>query len=45
MEELKEILAAREPQYARADAVVDTSNRTVMKSLAALRLATAVPST
>jgi XRE family aerobic/anaerobic benzoate catabolism transcriptional regulator len=43
MEELKEILAAREPQYARADAVIDTSNRTVMKSLAALRLATAVP--
>jgi XRE family aerobic/anaerobic benzoate catabolism transcriptional regulator len=45
MEELKEILAAREPQYARADTVVDTSNRTVIKSLAALRLATGVPST
>lgn len=41
MDDLKGILAAREPQYARANAVVDTSHQTVAKSLAALRLAVA----
>jgi XRE family aerobic/anaerobic benzoate catabolism transcriptional regulator len=45
MEGLKELLASREPQYARADAVVDTSGQSVTKSLAALRLAAAPPST
>jgi XRE family aerobic/anaerobic benzoate catabolism transcriptional regulator len=37
MEDLKALLAARESQYARADAVVDTSGQTVTKSLVALR--------
>lgn len=41
MEDLKAILTAREPQYARADAVVDTSRHTVAKSLAAVRAALA----
>jgi XRE family transcriptional regulator, aerobic/anaerobic benzoate catabolism transcriptional regulator len=39
MDDLKAILAAREPQYARADSTVDTSGQTVARSLAALRLA------
>jgi|SRR5579872_35592 len=43
MDALKQILTAREPQYARADAVVDTSGQTVAKSLAALRLAVTPP--
>jgi XRE family aerobic/anaerobic benzoate catabolism transcriptional regulator len=38
MEDLKTILIAREPLYARADAAVDTSGVSVTKSLAALRL-------
>jgi XRE family aerobic/anaerobic benzoate catabolism transcriptional regulator len=37
MDDLKALLAAREPQYARADATVDTSGQTVTKSLAVLR--------
>jgi XRE family aerobic/anaerobic benzoate catabolism transcriptional regulator len=41
MEDLKELLVAREPQYARANAVVDTSGQTVAKSLSALRLVVA----
>jgi XRE family aerobic/anaerobic benzoate catabolism transcriptional regulator len=36
MEDLRSILAAREALYGKADAVVDTSGRTVEKSLAAL---------
>lgn len=43
MESLKQILTAREPQYARADAVVDTARQTVPRSLAALRLLVAAP--
>ena len=39
MEDLKSILAAREPEYARADTVVDTAGQGVARSLAALRLA------
>jgi XRE family aerobic/anaerobic benzoate catabolism transcriptional regulator len=39
MQDLKEILQARESLYARADAVVDTSGESVSKSLTALRLA------
>jgi XRE family aerobic/anaerobic benzoate catabolism transcriptional regulator len=41
MQDLKEILRAREPLYARADAVVDTSGDSVSRSLAALRVAIA----
>jgi XRE family aerobic/anaerobic benzoate catabolism transcriptional regulator len=41
MEDLKGLLTAREPQYARANAVVDTSGQTVAKSLSALRLVVA----
>jgi XRE family aerobic/anaerobic benzoate catabolism transcriptional regulator len=37
MEDLKRILAAREPLYRMADGVVDTSGQTVAKSLASLR--------
>ncbi|MCS6926250.1 MAG: helix-turn-helix transcriptional regulator [Candidatus Binatia bacterium] len=37
MEDLKQILAAREPLYRRADAIVDTSGQTPQASLAALR--------
>jgi XRE family transcriptional regulator, aerobic/anaerobic benzoate catabolism transcriptional regulator len=37
MQDLKNILAAREEQYARADCVVDTSGKSIEKSLAALR--------
>lgn len=37
MQELKEILASREHLYARADATVDTSGKSIEKSLAALR--------
>jgi XRE family aerobic/anaerobic benzoate catabolism transcriptional regulator len=37
MEDLRKILAARESLYAKADAVVDTSGRTVEQSLTALR--------
>jgi len=37
MEDLKRILAAREPQYRKADAVVDTSGQTLQASLAKLR--------
>jgi XRE family aerobic/anaerobic benzoate catabolism transcriptional regulator len=43
MEDLKVILAERETKYARADAVVDTSRQSVMKSLAALRAAVMDP--
>lgn len=43
MESLKELLATRESHYARADAVIDTSGQSVTKSLAALRLAVAAP--
>jgi XRE family aerobic/anaerobic benzoate catabolism transcriptional regulator len=38
MEELRAILTAREPDYGRADAVVDTTGQTVTRSFAALRL-------
>jgi len=41
MDDLKGILAAREPLYSRADKVVDTSGESVEKSLAALRRAVA----
>jgi len=37
MEDLKRILAAREPLYRKADAVVDTSGQTMEASLAKLR--------
>lgn len=37
MEDLKRILATREPSYRRADSVIDTSGRTVAESFAALR--------
>ncbi|MEW6298251.1 MAG: helix-turn-helix transcriptional regulator [Thermodesulfobacteriota bacterium] len=37
MEDLKRILAAREPFYRQADAVVDTSGQTPQESFAALR--------
>ncbi|HEV8712940.1 MAG TPA: helix-turn-helix transcriptional regulator [Candidatus Binatia bacterium] len=37
MDDLKRILAAREPFYRRADSVVDTSGRTVAESFATLR--------
>ncbi len=37
MEDLKRILAAREPFYRKADSVVDTSGRTLEESFAALR--------
>lgn len=37
MEDLKRILQARDPLYRMADAVVDTSGKTVEQSLAALR--------
>jgi XRE family aerobic/anaerobic benzoate catabolism transcriptional regulator len=37
MEDLKRILAAREPLYRKADAVVDTSGQTMEASLARLR--------
>jgi XRE family aerobic/anaerobic benzoate catabolism transcriptional regulator len=43
MDDLKALLVAREPQYARADAVVDTSGQSATKSLAALRLAVIPP--
>jgi XRE family transcriptional regulator, aerobic/anaerobic benzoate catabolism transcriptional regulator len=39
MQDLKNILSSREAEYARADAVVDTSGKSVEKSLAALRRA------
>ena len=41
MADLKRILAAREPLYAKADATVDTSGATVDESLAKLRAAVA----
>src|SRR5437016_3508008 len=37
MDDLRNILAAREPLYGKADAVVDTSGRSVEQSFAALR--------
>jgi XRE family aerobic/anaerobic benzoate catabolism transcriptional regulator len=37
MQDLKNILSSRETEYARADAVVDTSGKSIDKSLAALR--------
>ncbi|MDB6090683.1 MAG: anaerobic benzoate catabolism transcriptional regulator [Gammaproteobacteria bacterium] len=37
MDDLRNILTAREPLYARADAVIDTSGRTVERSFEALR--------
>jgi len=37
MDDLRGILAAREPLYAKADATVDTSGHSVEQSLAALR--------
>ena len=37
MEDLKRILAAREPMYGRADAVIDTSGATAAESFARLR--------
>jgi XRE family transcriptional regulator, aerobic/anaerobic benzoate catabolism transcriptional regulator len=44
MDDLKAILTAREPLYARADTVVDTSGQSVAKSVAALRQAILTPS-
>jgi XRE family transcriptional regulator, aerobic/anaerobic benzoate catabolism transcriptional regulator len=41
MEDLRNILVAREPLYGKADAVVDTSASTVEKSFAALQRAVA----
>ncbi len=38
MDDLKSILAAREQQYSRADAIVNTSGQSIARSLAALRL-------
>jgi XRE family aerobic/anaerobic benzoate catabolism transcriptional regulator len=37
MQDLKNILSARTPEYARADAIVDTSGKSIEKSLAALK--------
>jgi XRE family aerobic/anaerobic benzoate catabolism transcriptional regulator len=37
MDDLRRILAAREPLYARADATVDTSGQTAEESLRRLR--------
>lgn len=37
MQDLKSLLASREAEYARADAVVETTGRSVEKSLSALR--------
>ena len=37
MEDLKRMLAAREPLYQKADAIVDTSGASVESSLQALR--------
>jgi len=37
MQDLKNILSSREPEYARADAVVDTSGKSIEKSLTALK--------
>ena len=37
MDDLRKILAAREPLYGKADAVLDTSGRSVEQSFAALR--------
>lgn len=39
MDDLRNILAAREPLYGKADALVDTSGRDIAQSLAALRAA------
>lgn len=44
MEDLKSILAVREPLYARADATIDTSGVSVARSLAALRAVVGAPS-
>lgn len=45
MQDLKEILSSREPHYARADITVDTSGKSIEKSLAALRRACAPQAT
>jgi XRE family aerobic/anaerobic benzoate catabolism transcriptional regulator len=37
MEDLKRILAAREPLYGKADAIVDTSGQTLEESFRALQ--------
>lgn len=37
MQDLKNILAAREPDYGRADAIVDTSGKSIEKSFATLK--------
>lgn len=42
MEDLRRILAAREPLYGKADVVVDTSSQAVEESLAKLRQAATV---
>jgi XRE family aerobic/anaerobic benzoate catabolism transcriptional regulator len=41
MQDLKNILAAREPEYVRADVVVDRSGKSSDKSLMALKRAVA----
>jgi XRE family transcriptional regulator, aerobic/anaerobic benzoate catabolism transcriptional regulator len=43
MEDLRNILAAREPLYGKADAMVDTSGRTIEQSLFALQKSLARP--
>jgi XRE family transcriptional regulator, aerobic/anaerobic benzoate catabolism transcriptional regulator len=43
MRDLKSILASREAQYSRADRVVDTTGRSIERSLAALRRSCAAP--
>jgi XRE family aerobic/anaerobic benzoate catabolism transcriptional regulator len=43
MDDLRNILSAREPLYAKADTTLDTSGRSVEESLAALQRSVAVP--
>ena len=43
LEDLRRILASREPLYARADAVVDTAARSVKQSLKDLERAVPAP--
>jgi len=43
MEDLRNILTAREPLYSKADTTLDTSGRSVEQSLAALQRSVAVP--
>src|SRR6185437_6633539 len=45
MEDLRNILAAREPLYAKADATLDTSGRSVEESVEALQQVVTIPDT